>query len=70
MPSYKNRKCFFTDNNITYVDYKNTPLLRRFLTKYFKIVPKYYSGTNLKMQKRVSKAIKQARYMALIPYTN
>lgn len=69
MPSYKNRKCQLCAEKINYIDYKNVGLLRRYLTQYFKIVPKYYSGTCLKHQKKVTRAIKNARKIALIPYT-
>jgi small subunit ribosomal protein S18 len=69
MPSYKNRQCWFTENSIDTIDYKNVPLLRRYMTQYNKIVPKYYSGNKLKYQKMLSRAIKRARYMALVPYT-
>ncbi|PKL36587.1 30S ribosomal protein S18 [Candidatus Peregrinibacteria bacterium HGW-Peregrinibacteria-1] len=69
MPTYNNRRCFFKENNINYIDYKNVPLLKKFITKYNKITPKYYSGTSLKYQKMLAKAIKNARYMGLIPFT-
>ena len=69
MPSYKNRTCDFCEENINQIDYKNIRLLRKYLTKYSKITPRYYSGTCLKHQKRLSKAIKNARIMALIPFT-
>jgi len=69
MPTYRNRKCFFKENQINYIDYKNLRLIKRFTTKFNKIVPKYYSGTSLKRQKQLARAIKRARYMALIPYT-
>jgi small subunit ribosomal protein S18 len=69
MATYKGRTCFFVENNIQYIDYKNVALLEKFMTKYCKITPRYYSGASLKHQKKLSKAIKNARYMALIPYT-
>lgn len=69
MPTYKGRKCYFTQNDIEYIDYKNIKLLKRFISQYKKIVPKYYSGTSLKHQKRLAKAVKNARYMGLLPYT-
>ncbi|MBD3360435.1 30S ribosomal protein S18 [Candidatus Peregrinibacteria bacterium] len=69
MPTYSNRQCHFCKSNIRYIDYKNTKLLENFLTRYTKIVPKYYSGTCLKHQKKLAKAIKNARFMGLIPYT-
>lgn len=69
MATYKSRKCQLCDSNIAYVDYKNTHLLRKFLSQYFKIVPRYYSGTCLKHQKKVMTAVKNARQMALMPFT-
>lgn len=69
MPTYKGRKCQITDENIKFIDYKNLVLISSFITKYNKITPRYYSGTRLRHQKALSKAIKKARYMALLPYT-
>lgn len=51
-----------------YVDYKNLKYLRKFISKYGKIVPRYYTGVSLKHQKQLAKAIKNARRMALLPY--
>ena len=50
------------------IDYKNVELLKKYITKFGKIVPRYYSGTSLKNQKKLAKAIKRARIMALIPF--
>lgn len=69
MPSYKNRKCYITFSGVQYIDYKDHGLLKRFTTKYSKIVPRYYSGTTLRNQKKVARAIKNARFMGLIPFT-
>ncbi|MBT4917720.1 30S ribosomal protein S18 [Candidatus Peregrinibacteria bacterium] len=69
MPTYKGRKCQFCDSNINYIDYKNINLLQKFITQYKKIAPKYYKGTCLKHQKRLSNAIKNARIVALAPFT-
>lgn len=52
------------------IDYKNVELLKKYITKFGKIVPRYYSGVSLKNQKKLSKAIKRARMMALIPFVN
>lgn len=69
MPNYKSRKCRFCAAEISEIDYKDLQLLRKYMTKYFKIVPHYYSGTCLKHQKRLARAIKNARIMALLPFT-
>jgi small subunit ribosomal protein S18 len=50
------------------VDYKDVETLKKFVTKFNKITPRYYSGISLKDQKRLAQAIKRARYMALMPY--
>lgn len=50
------------------IDYKNVELLKKYITKFGKIVPRYYSGVCLKNQKKLAKAIKRARIMALIPF--
>jgi len=50
------------------IDYKNTELLKKYITKFGKIVPRYYSGVSLKNQKKLAQAIKRARIMALIPF--
>jgi small subunit ribosomal protein S18 len=50
------------------IDYKDTTFLRQYITKFNKIVPRYYSGVSLKNQRKLAQAIKRARYMALLPY--
>lgn len=50
------------------IDYKNVELLKKYTTKFGKIVPRYYSGVSLKNQKKLANAIKKARVMALIPF--
>ena len=72
MKKYINNKygkpCTFCKENAKYVDYKNIKVLNKFITKYAKIVPRYYSGVCLKHQKQLSRAVKRARVMALIPF--
>lgn len=53
----------------TWIDYKDTEILRQYLTSFGRIVPRYYSGISLKQQKQLALAIKRAREMALLPYT-
>jgi len=63
-----NKKCPFTANSTQYIDYKDVDLLKKFVSKYGKIVPRYYTGVNLKYQKMLSQAIKRARQMALLKF--
>ncbi|MDQ1343756.1 MAG: small subunit ribosomal protein [Patescibacteria group bacterium] len=60
--------CSLEEAGIKNVDYKDVELLKKYVTKFNKIVPRQYSGVSLKNQKKVAQAIKRARYMALLPY--
>ncbi|PTQ55396.1 MAG: ribosomal protein S18p [Candidatus Carbobacillus altaicus] len=67
----KRRKvCYFTANKITYIDYKDVELLRRFINERGKILPRRVTGTKAKYQRMLTTAIKRARQVALLPYTN
>ncbi|MBI5414727.1 30S ribosomal protein S18 [Candidatus Peregrinibacteria bacterium] len=57
-----------SSDNLRSVDYKNVIFLRKHTTYFYKIKPRYYSKENLRQQKLISKAIKRARFMALLPY--
>ncbi|MEK7531912.1 MAG: 30S ribosomal protein S18 [Patescibacteria group bacterium] len=62
------RQCYFSQNNIKHIDYKDIELLKRFLTPHGKIAPTRKTGVSAKNQRKLSLAIKRARYMALLPY--
>ena len=70
--SYFRRKryCKFTAEGITSVDYKDIELLKGFVTESGKIVPARITGTKAKYQRQLTKAVKIARYLALLPYTD
>ena len=68
---FRRRKyCRFTAEGITEVDYKDVELLKAYITETGKIVPSRIPGTKAKYQRQLSKAIKRARYLALLPYTD
>jgi small subunit ribosomal protein S18 len=68
---HKRRKvCHFTLHKIGYIDYKDVELLRKFISERGKILPRRVTGTSSKYQRRLTVAIKRARQMALLPYTN
>ena len=52
------------------LDYKDIDLLRRFITEQGKILPRRSTGLTSKQQKKLTKAIKQARILALLPFLN
>ena len=66
---HRRRKvCYFTVNKITYIDYKDVDLLRKFVSERGKILPRRVTGTSSKYQRQLTQAIKRARQMALLPY--
>ena len=62
------KPCPIDAEGITQIDYKDIVLLKKYLTKFNRIIPRYYSGVTLSNQKKLAAAIKRARYMALLPY--
>ena len=67
---FKRRKKvdFIAANKIEVVDYKDTELLKRFISERGKILPRLETGTSAKNQPKVVNAIKRARVMALLPF--
>lgn len=68
---YRRRKyCRFTAEGIKEIDYKDLELLKAYISETGKIVPSRITGTKARYQRQLAKAIKRARYLALIPYTD
>ena len=63
------KACPITEAGIRFVDYKDERLLARFITDNGKILPSRLSGVDARHQRQLAKAIKKARYLALLPYT-
>lgn len=66
-PIRRRKSCYYCDKGATQVDYRD-PRLRDFLTEKGKIVSGKISGVCARHQRRLAKAIKTARTMALLPY--
>lgn len=64
----KDKYCRFKKSGIKYVDYKDQEFLLKFVNEQGKILPRRLTGTSAKYQKRVNKAIKRARHLAILPY--
>ena len=65
----KRRKvCYFTQNKMTKIDFKDVDLLKKFITDRGKILPRRVTGTSAKYQRMLAVAIKRAREMALLPF--
>ncbi len=68
---FRRRKyCRFTVEGITEIDYKDLNLLKAFVSESGKIVPSRITGTKARYQRQLTMAIKRARYLALLPYTD
>jgi small subunit ribosomal protein S18 len=68
---FKRRKfCSFSAEKIAYVDYKDVDLLRDCITENGKVMPARITGTKSRFQRQLSTAIKRARFLALLPYTD
>ncbi len=66
----RKKMCYFTANKIKDVDYKDVNMLRKFIMENGKIVHSRITGTKAGFQRKLTNAIKIARTLALIPYTD
>ena len=62
------KSCRFKVEGIKEIDYKDLGILKNYITETGKIVPSRITGVSLKYQRQLSRAIKRARFLALIPY--
>jgi len=68
---FKRKKyCRFTAEGIQHVDYKTVDILKEFITENGKIIPARITGTKARYQRQLGTAIKRARFLALLPYTD
>ena len=66
---FRRRKfCRFTADKIEEIDYKDLATLKNYVTEVGKIVPSRITGTKARYQRQLARAIKLARYLALLPY--
>jgi small subunit ribosomal protein S18 len=64
----RRKSCPFSGKNAPRIDYKDIKLLQRFVSERGKIVPSRITAVSAKKQRLLSKAIKRARFLALLPY--
>jgi small subunit ribosomal protein S18 len=62
--------CRFTAEGVTEIDYKDLEMLRGYISETGKIVPSRITGTKARYQRQLSEAVKRARYLALLPFTD
>jgi small subunit ribosomal protein S18 len=72
MARYFRRKkfCKFTADEVDQIDYKDLATLKNYITETGKIVPSRITGTRSFYQRQLAAAVKRARYLALLPYTD
>ena len=65
-----NKQCYFTENNIKYIDYKDVGLLKKFLNPHARIISRKRTGVTAKHQRNLALAVKRARFMGLLPFVS
>ncbi|CAA3706777.1 30S ribosomal protein S18 [Candidatus Portiera aleyrodidarum] len=66
----KKKYCIFTAEKVKEIDYKNSDILKLYISDNGKIIPSRITGTKVRYQRKLTKAIKKARYLGLLPYTD
>ena len=66
----KKRSCQFTSKGVVEIDYKDLATLKQYISENGKIVPSRITGTRTRYQRQLAVAIKRARFLALLPYTD
>ncbi|MEM7247248.1 MAG: 30S ribosomal protein S18 [Acidobacteriota bacterium] len=69
LPFRRRKYCKFTEEKVVYIDYKEPELLAPYVPERGKIAPRRITGTSARYQRMLQRAIKQARHLALLPYT-
>lgn len=67
-PNHLNKNCLLCETKISFVDYKDVQFLRRFMSPHAKILGRKRTGSCQKHQKLITRALKRARHMALLPF--
>jgi small subunit ribosomal protein S18 len=62
------KQCFFKQNNIEHIDYKDTDILKKFMNPHARILSKKRTNVSAINQRKLALAVKRARFMGLLPY--
>jgi small subunit ribosomal protein S18 len=63
-----NKQCYFSQNNIKHIDYKDVDILKKFLNPHARLNSGEKTGVSSKNQRKLAMAVKRARFMGLLPY--
>lgn len=66
----RKKSCKFTAEGVEEIDYKDLGTLKQFIGENGKIIPARITGTKARYQRQLATAVKRARYLALLPYTD
>ena len=64
------KQCYFSQNNIKYIDYKDVELLKKFINPHARMLARSKTGVTAKNQRKLAEAIKRARIMGLLPFVS
>ena len=64
------KQCYFSQNNIKHIDYKDVEILKKFLNPHARLMSSRRTGVSAKNQRKLALAVKRARYMGLLPYVS
>ena len=62
------KQCYFSQQNIKHIDYKDTEILKKFINPHGRMVARKRTGISAKYQRQLATAIKRARFMGLLPF--
>ncbi len=62
------KQCYFTQNNIKHIDYKDVDILKKFLNPHGRMLSRRKTGVTAKNQRKLSQAVKRSRFIGLLPY--
>ena len=64
------KECYFTQNHIKHIDYKDVDLLKKFLNSHARMISRKKTGVTAKNQRNLANAIKHARFMGVLPFVS
>ena len=62
------KQCYFSQNNIRYIEYKDTEILKKFLNPHGRIISRKKTGVSARSQRQLALAVKRARFIGLLPF--
>ncbi|MBA3551180.1 30S ribosomal protein S18 [Patescibacteria group bacterium] len=62
------KQCYFSQNNIKHIDYKDVEILKKFLNPHSRLMSGKRTGVSTKNQRKLAVAVKRARFMGLLPF--